>query len=293
MTITAAMVKELRERTGAGMMECKKALTETAGDIDAAVEGLRKKGAAAADKKSSRIAAEGIIIIKQADDFKSACIVEVNCETDFVAKDDSFVGFASQVADLVVAHTPDSVEALVALELEGGKTVEQARTELIAKIGENVSIRRFQLAQASDGETVSGYLHGNRIGVLINASGEQAVGRDVAMHVAASKPLSLSAADLSADVIEKEKEIFKAQAQSSGKPAEIIEKMIVGRMNKFFKENTLMGQPFVKDPDVTVEKYLGKNNALVSSMIRYEVGEGIEKRQDDFAAEVMAQAKGA
>ena len=293
MTITAAMVKELRERTGAGMMECKKALVETAGDIDAAVEGLRKKGAAAADKKSSRIAAEGIIIIKQADDLKSACIVEVNCETDFVAKDDSFRGFASQVADLLVEHSPASVEDLSALDIDAGKTVEQARAELIAKIGENVSIRRFQLAQASEGETVSGYLHGNRIGVLVSASGEHAVGRDVAMHVAASKPLSLSADDLSAEVIEKEKEIFKAQAQSSGKPAEIIEKMIVGRMQKFFKENTLLGQPFVKDPDVTVEKYLGNNSASVSSMIRYEVGEGIEKRQDDFAAEVMAQAKGA
>ena len=293
MTITAAMVKELRERTGAGMMECKKALVETDGDIDAAVEGLRKKGAAAADKKSSRIAAEGIIIIKQATDLKSACIVEVNCETDFVAKDTSFGEFASQVADLVVANSPANVEALSTLELGSGKSVEQTRAELIGKIGENVSIRRFQLAHAGESETVSGYLHGNRIGVLISASGEPAVGRDVAMHVAASKPLSLSADDLSSDVIEKEKEIFKAQAESSGKPAEIIEKMIVGRMKKFFKENTLLGQPFVKDPDMTVEKYLASNNSSVSSMIRYEVGEGIEKRQDDFAAEVMAQAKGA
>ena len=293
MTITAAMVKELRERTGAGMMECKKALTETAGDIDAAVEALRKKGAAAADKKSSRIAAEGIIIIKQADDLKSACILEVNCETDFVAKDVSFGEFATEVAGLVVDHSPASVEALSSLQLGSGKSVEQARTELIGKIGENVSIRRFQLAQAGENESVSGYLHGKRIGVLINATGEPTVGRDVAMHVAASKPLSLSADDLSADVIEKEKEIFKAQAESSGKPAEIIEKMIVGRMSKFLKENTLLGQPFVKDPDMTVEKYLSNNNSAVSSMIRYEVGEGIEKRQDDFAAEVMAQAKGA
>ena len=292
MTITAAMVKELRERTGAGMMECKKALTETAGDIDAAVEALRKKGAAAADKKSSRIAAEGIIVIKQADDLKASCIVEINCETDFVAKDDSFADFASQIADLVLSRTPSSVEELSVLELGNGKTVEQARTELIAKIGENVSIRRFQLAQADSDETVSGYLHGNRIGVLVCASGDHVVGRDVAMHIAASKPLSLSADDLSADVVEKEKEIFKAQAQASGKPAEIIEKMIVGRMQKFFKENTLLGQPFVKDPDLTVEKYLGNNNSSVSSMIRYEVGEGIEKRQDDFAAEVLAQAKG-
>lgn len=293
MTITAAMVKELRERTGAGMMECKKALVETAGDIDAAAESLRKKGAAAADKKSSRIAAEGIIVIKQAADSKSASIVEVNCETDFVAKDASFAEFASKVADLVLADAPADVGALSSLDIGNGKSVEQARTELIGKIGENVSIRRFRLARAGDGESISGYLHGNRIGVLVNVSGDPAVGRDVAMHIAASKPLSLSADDLSSDLIDKEKEIFKAQAESSGKPSEIVEKMINGRVNKFLKENTLMGQPFVKDPDLTVEKYLSSNNSSVSSMIRFEVGEGIEKKQDDFAAEVMAQAKGA
>lgn len=293
MTITAAMVKELRDRTGAGMMECKKALIETAGDIDAAVEALRKKGAAAADKKSSRIAAEGIIIINQSSDSKTACVLEVNCETDFVAKDASFAEFASQLGNLVLAHSPSSVQDLSALELENGKSVEQTRTELIGKIGENVSIRRFQVARANGDETVSGYLHGNRIGVLINATGEPAVGRDVAMHVAASKPLSLSADDLDAEVIEKEKEIFRAQAEATGKPADIIEKMVAGRMQKFLKENTLLGQPFVKDPDLTVEKYLAGNNARVSSMIRFEVGEGLERRQDDFAAEVMAQAKGA
>lgn len=293
MTITAAMVKELRERTGAGMMDCKKALTETGGDIDAAVESLRKKGAAAADKKSSRIAAEGLIVIRQSEDSRTACVLEVNCETDFVAKDTSFAEFASQLGDLILAHSPSSVEDLSGLKLESGKSVEQARTELIAKIGENVSIRRFQVARAGEGETVSGYLHGNRIGVLINASGEPAVGRDVAMHVAASRPLSLSADELSAEVIEKEREIFRAQAESSGKPAEIIEKMVAGRIQKFLKENTLLGQPFVKDPDQTVEKYLAGNKASVSSMIRYEVGEGLEKRQDDFVAEVKAQAQGA
>lgn len=287
------MVKELRERTGAGMMECKKALVETAGNIDAAAESLRKKGAAAADKKSSRIAAEGIIVIKQAADSKSASIVEVNCETDFVAKDASFAEFASKVADLVLADAPADVGALSSRDIGNGKSVEQARTELIGKIGENVSIRRFRLARAGDGESISGYLHGNRIGVLVNVSGDPAVGRDVAMHIAASKPLSLSADDLSSDIIDKEKEIFKAQAESSGKPSEIVEKMISGRVNKFLKENTLMGQPFVKDPDLTVEKYLSSNNSSVSSMIRFEVGEGIEKKQDDFAAEVMAQAKGA
>lgn len=287
------MVKELRERTGAGMMDCKKALTETGGDIDAAVESLRKKGAAAADKKSSRIAAEGLIVIRQSEDSRTACVLEVNCETDFVAKDTSFAEFASQLGDLILAHSPSSVEDLSGLKLESGKSVEQARTELIAKIGENVSIRRFQVARAGEGETVSGYLHGNRIGVLINASGEPAVGRDVAMHVAASRPLSLSAGELSAEVIEKEREIFRAQAESSGKPAEIIEKMVAGRIQKFLKENTLLGQPFVKDPDQTVEKYLAGNKASVSSMIRYEVGEGLEKRQDDFVAEVKAQAQGA
>ena len=293
MTVTAAMVKELRERTGAGMMECKKALTETQGDLDQAVELLRKKGAAAADKKSSRIAAEGIIAIKQSDDASSACIVEINCETDFVAKDDSFRNFSLQIADFILNNQPESVEALASAELDQGKSVEQIRTELIGKIGENISIRRFQIVNAQDGETVSGYLHGNRIGVLISATGESTVGRDIAMHVAATKPLSLSADDLPSDVVEKEKEIFKAQAESSGKPAEIVEKMIIGRIGKFMKENTLLGQPFVKDPDLTVEKYLQQNNSSVSSMTRFEVGEGIEKRQDDFAAEVMAQAKGA
>ena len=293
MTITAAMVKELRERTGAGMMECKKALTQTQGEMDQAVEFLRKKGAAAADKKSSRIAAEGIIVIKQSEDARSACIVEINCETDFVAKDDSFQNFSQQIADLILTHAPESVESIAALELTPGKSVEQSRTELISKIGENVSIRRFQLVLSGEGETVSGYLHGNRIGVLITATGEGTVGRDIAMHVAASNPLSLSADQLPGEVVEKEKEIFKAQAESSGKPAEIVEKMITGRIAKFMKENTLMGQPFVKDPDLTVEKYLNQNGSSVSAMTRYQVGEGIEKRQDDFAAEVLAQAKGA
>ncbi len=293
MTVTAAMVKELRERTGAGMMECKKALTETDGDMDAAVEALRKKGAAAADKKSSRIAAEGIIAIKQSDDAKSACILEVNCETDFVAKDGSFSQFAADVADVVLSNQPDSVDSLAELQLNGDKSVDQARAELIGKIGENISIRRFQVINAGQEQSISGYLHGNRIGVLVTATGEPTVGRDVAMHVAASRPLSISADEIPQDVIEKEKEIFKAQAEDSGKPADIVEKMITGRMQKFMKENTLLGQPFVKDPDLTVEKYLAQHDTAVAAMIRYEVGEGIEKRQDDFAAEVMAQAKGA
>jgi len=293
MTITAAMVKELRERTGAGMMECKKALTETDGDLDAAVEALRKKGAAAADKKSSRIAAEGIIAIKQSDDLKSACLVEINCETDFVAKDDSFRQFADQIAQLVLTKQPANVDELGQSELVEGKSVEQTRAELIGKIGENVSVRRFEIANAQDDQTISGYLHGSRIGVLVTVSGEDTIGRDVAMHIAASRPLSISIDELPQEIVEKEKEIFKAQAQESGKPADIVEKMIVGRMQKFMKENTLLGQPFVKDPDLTVEKYLAQNSASVSSMTRYEVGEGIEKRQDDFAAEVMAQAKGA
>ncbi len=293
MSITAAMVKELRERTSAGMMECKKALTETDGDMEAAVEALRKKGAAAADKKSSRIAAEGIIVIKQSEDANAACILEINCETDFVAKDSSFSQFASDVADVVLANQPDNVDSLVSQQLAGGKSVDETRTELIGKIGENVSIRRFQVANAEDGQSISGYLHGNRIGVLVTASGESTVGRDVAMHIAATRPLSISADEIPQDVIEKEKDIFKAQAEDSGKPADIVEKMITGRMQKFIKENTLLGQPFVKDPDLTVEKYLNQNGASVAAMIRYEVGEGIEKRQDDFAAEVMAQAKGA
>ena len=288
MAITAAMVKELRERTGAGMMDCKKALTEANGDLEVAIEELRIKGAAAAEKKAGRIAAEGAIFTAQNDDASS--LVEINCETDFVAKDDSFVAFSNMVAKAVLNNSPADLEALAAIETEDGVSIESVRQELVTKIGENISIRRFERLQAEDG-VVSCYLHGARIGVLIKLKGgNNELGRDIAMHVAASNPLCVSEDEMDPSLLEKEKEIFMAQAAESGKPAEIIEKMIGGRIKKFLKENTLTGQPFVKNPDQTVAQLLDSAASSVEKMVRYEVGEGLEKRSDDFVAEVMAQA---
>ena len=290
MAITAALVKELRERTGAGMMECKKMLTETDGDIDLAIEELRKRGAAQADKKAGRIAAEGTIVTLV--DGDKAATVEVNCETDFVAKDENFVGFANAVAATVLANEPADVEALAALSIEGGdSTVEEARQGLIAKIGENISLRRFEVVTAQDGETLGAYQHGNKIAVLVRLNGgDQDLAKDVAMHVAASKPVCISADDVPAELLEKEREIFAAQAAESGKPAEIMEKMVEGRIRKYLNEVTLLGQAFVKDPDQSVEKLLQSNSATALQFVRYEVGEGIEKKEDDFVSEVMAQA---
>ena len=290
MAITAALVKELRERTGAGMMECKKMLTETDGDIDLAIEELRKRGAAQADKKAGRIAAEGTIVTLV--DGDKAATVEVNCETDFVAKDENFVGFANAVAATVLANEPADVEALAALSIEGGdSTVEEARQGLIAKIGENISLRRFEVVTAQDGETLGAYQHGNKIAVLVRLNGgDQDLAKDVAMHVAASKPVCISADDVPAELLEKEREIFAAQAAESGKPAEIMEKMVEGRIRKYLNEVTLLGQAFVKDPDQSVEKLLRSNSATALQFVRYEVGEGIEKKEDDFVSEVMAQA---
>ena len=294
MAISAALVKELRERTGAGMMECKKALVETDGDLDAAIELLRKSGAAKADKKAGRVAAEGAIAVKVSEDGKQAAIVEVNCETDFVAKGDDFKAFADAVAACVLVNDPADVAALMELPLAGGagQTVAEARLELVTKIGENISVRRFSLVKT---EGVAGvYLHGSRIGVLVDLSGaDAAVAKDVAMHVAASRPVCVSADEVPAELIDKEKEIFAAQAAESGKPKEIIEKMVTGRVNKYLKEVTLLGQSFVKDPDQTVEKFLAAHSATVTRFVRLEVGEGIEKKEEDFVAEVMAQAKGA
>ena len=293
MAITAAQVKELRERTGAGMMECKKTLVETNGDIEAAIEQMRKSGLAKADKKADRVAAEGIIAMARSADGKQAVLVEVNCETDFVAKGDDFTAFANAVANTALNAGVSTAEALLATAIDGGKSVEETRKELIAKIGENISVRRVSRAESSG--VVGAYMHGNRIGVLtsIEGGGDEALARDVAMHVAASKPVCVSADNVPAEVIEKEKEIFTAQAAESGKPPEIIEKMIGGRINKFLKEITLVGQPFVKDPDQTVEKLLASKGATVTAFDRLEVGEGIEKKEEDFVAEVMAQAKGA
>lgn len=292
MAITAAQVKELRERTGAGMMECKKTLVETDGDIEAAIEQMRKSGMAKADKKAGRVAAEGIIAMARSEDGKQAVLVEVNCETDFVAKGDDFKAFATAVTDCALSAGVSTAEELLETTIEDGKSVEERRKELIAKIGENISVRRVSRVESSD--VVGAYMHGSRIGVLTSLEGgDEALAKDIAMHIAASKPVCVSADDVPADVIEKEKEIFSAQAAESGKPADIIEKMVVGRINKFLKEITLLGQPFVKDPDLTVEKLLASKGAKVTGFQRLEVGEGIEKKEEDFVAEVMAQAKGA
>ena len=291
MAITAALVKELRERTGAGMMECKKILTETGGDIEVAIEELRKRGAAAADKKSDRIAAEGTVVALVSG--KAGVLLEVNCETDFVAKDENFVSFSQNVAQSILDSGEQTVEAVSATTLSGGQSsVEEARSALVQKIGENIQIRRFETVSADDGEVISSYQHGKSIGVLVKASGGEELGRDLAMHIAASRPVCISEDQIPADQIEKEKEIFSAQAAESGKPAEIIEKMVVGRLRKFVNEVTLLGQSFVKDPDQTVEKLLKSKNAEITNFVRYEVGDGIEKKEDDFVAEVMAQAKG-
>ncbi|MGX5201303.1 translation elongation factor Ts [Aliikangiella sp. IMCC44632] len=292
MAITASLVKELRERTGAGMMECKKALVETNGDIETAIDNMRKSGAAKAEKKAGRIAAEGVIITKSSDDGKVAAIVEVNSETDFVARDENFKEFANNVVDAALANKTTDVAALNAVVLASGDTVEAARTNLVAKIGENISVRRVQIVEATDGALAS-YIHGGRIGVIIALKdGDVELAKDIAMHAAATNPQFVNPEDISEDVYNREKEIFTAQAQESGKPAEIIEKMIVGRMRKFAAEVSLVGQPFVKDPSMTVSELLKQANASVTSMVRFEVGEGIEKKEEDFASEVMAQVKG-
>lgn len=291
MQITAAMVKELRERTGAGMMECKKALTAAEGDMEKAIEDMRKSGAAKADKKAGRVAAEGLIVTAVSDDNKQVAIVEVNCETDFVAKDDNFVNFTASVANAVISGKPDSVEALMAMSTGEGSSLEEARQNLVAKIGENIQVRRFEIMDLAGG-TVGSYLHGARIGVVLDMKGGDAdLAKDIAMHIAASKPACVSEKDVPPEMVEKEKEILIAQAESSGKPAEIIEKMIQGRLRKYLAEITLVGQPFVKDPDTTVGKLLDKAGAEVVSFTRFEVGEGIEKKTENFAEEVMAQVK--
>ncbi len=290
MAITASLVKELRERTGAGMMECKKYLTETDGDIDAAIETMRKAGMAKADKKAGRVAAEGLATIKTSDDNKNSIILEVNSETDFVTKGDEFKDFVSSIADCVLENKPADVETLSGLALASGTTVEDRRKELVAKIGENMSVRRFEIF--SDADVVGTYQHGERIAVMVELEGGDAeLGKDIAMHIAASKPVCVAEADVDVATLDKEREIFSAQAAESGKPADIIEKMVEGRIKKFLKEVTLLGQPFVKDPDQSVEQLLKANNATVKRFVRFEVGEGIEKKEENFADEVMAQIK--
>lgn len=289
MAITAALVKELRERTGAGMMECKKMLTETNGDIEAAIEQLRKRGAAQADKKAGRIAAEGTIITLT--EGNKGVAVEVNSETDFSAKDEFFLAFANQVAQAVLANSPADVDALSATATAEGPTVEEARQALIQKIGENITVRRFEIIEASEGGVIGAYQHGNKISVLTRLSGgSEDLAKDVAMHIAASSPVCISSDEVPAELLAKEREIFSAQAAESGKPAEIMEKMVEGRIRKYLNEITLLGQAFVKNPDQTVEQLVKSAGAEVQQFVRYEVGEGIEKKEDDFVNEVMAQA---
>jgi elongation factor Ts len=293
MQITASMVKELRERTGSGMMECKKALQETDGDIDIAIENMRKSGLAKADKKSGRVAAEGRVVIEISEDGKSAVVVEVNCETDFVSGGDDFLSFVKAIAKTALATKPADVAALSETILDGtSETVEEARKAKIVKIGENIQLRRFKLLETESG-TFGSYLHGARMGVLVDMSnGNDELIKDIAMHIAASNPLFVSEDQVPADVLEKEKEILRAQALESGKPADIVEKMLAGRIRKYLAEITLLGQPFVKDPDKTVETLLSDAGATVNDFVRYEVGEGIEKKQENFADEVMAQVNG-
>ncbi|WP_407276478.1 translation elongation factor Ts [Halothiobacillus sp. DCM-1] len=290
-TISAGLVKDLRERTGSGMMECKKALVETNGDIEAAIEYMRKNGMAKADKKAGRVAAEGQMGVAVAADGRSAALVEVNSETDFVAKNPDFAQFVQAVADLVLAKDPADMDALLALDLNG-MTVEETRKALVAKLGENLQLRRFE-RYSTDG-VIGAYRHGERIGVLVELNGgEVALAKDVAMHVAASRPICVNESDVDAALIAKEREIYTAQAADSGKPVDIIEKMVEGRVRKFLAEVALVGQPFVKDPDTTVGKLLKGKGAQCVRFVRLEVGEGIEKEVTDFAAEVMAQVKGA
>jgi elongation factor Ts len=285
--ITAGMVKELREKTDAPMMECKKALTEANGDMAKAEELLRVRLGNKASKAASRVAAEGVVATWLSGDSKLGAIIEVNCETDFVAKNEDFLAFARSLAQLVAKHNPADVGALSAMSL-GATTVEQTRTALVGKIGENMSIRRFSRVEAKG--RIASYVHGGaKIGVLVDvAGGDEALAKDVAMHIAASKPVALSKEQVPAELIQRERDIAAAKAAESGKPANIVEKMVEGSVQKFLKEVTLLGQPFVKDDKLTVEQLLKSKSASVARFVLYVVGEGIERKQADFAAEVAA-----
>ena len=286
--ISAKLVKELRERTGAGMMECKKALVAAAGDIEKAAEEMRISGQAKADKKASRVAAEGVIKVYAA--YGRAILLEINSETDFVARDETFKAFAQEAVKAAHAANAKTIEEVLAAKTSNGETVEEARKSLIAKIGENIQVRRVKTVEAN---TLGAYIHGDKIGVVVALEGgDEDLAKDVAMHVAAANPMVVSGDQVPADVVAKEKEIFTAQAKESGKPAEIIEKMIVGRIRKFLDEVALLGQDFVKDPAIKVEKLVKDKGAKVVNFIRLDVGEGIEKKEEDFAAEVMSQIKG-
>ena len=291
MAITAALVKELRERTGAGMMDCKKALIETSADLEAAIDLMRASGAAKAAKKSGRVASEGLVNLTVSDDSKNAVILEVNSETDFVTKGSAFIDFVDALGSLALKNKPESLEVFLSQTLGSGETVDEARQGIIAKIGENISVRRLQIVTTENG-VLGAYKHGERIAVLAVLSGADGeLAKDIAMHVAASKPECVSEDQLSSELVEREKAIFIEQAKESGKPDNIIEKMIIGRMKKFVNEVTLYGQSFVKDPDTTVGALVKSKGAEVESFIRYEVGEGMEKKEDNFVEEVMAQAQ--
>lgn len=289
--ISASLVKELRERTGAGMMECKKALEVSNGDLDLAIEELRKSGRAKADKKAGRIAAEGAIAIAEAGN--QAAMIEVNSETDFVARDSNFTSFVKALADTVLQTQITDPTAIANEKLIGfDKTVEEARHELVIKVGENVQLRRIVISNP-EAQSVGSYLHGNRIGVIVELDTEnKELARDIAMHIAASRPLVIAPEHVSEEILAKEKEIYTAQAASSGKPQDIIEKMVAGRVKKYLDEVSLVGQPFVKEPDVTVGSLLNKHRAKVLAFYRFEVGEGIEKTSEDFKEAVLSQMQG-
>ena len=291
MIITAALVKDLRKRTGAGMMDCKKALVETNADLEAAIDLMRASGAAKAAKKAGRVASEGLVNVAISDDNKSAVILEVNSETDFVTKGQSFIDFVSALGKIALKNKPESVETFLALTLDSGETVDEAREDIVAKIGENITVRRVQNVSTENG-VLGAYKHGDRIAVLTVLSGnDAALAKDIAMHIAASRPECISEEQLSNELLEREKSIFIEQAKESGKPDNIIEKMIVGRMKKFVNEVTLYGQAFIKDPETSVGELVKSKNAEVESFVRFEVGEGIEKKEDNFVEEVMAQAQ--
>jgi elongation factor Ts len=295
MAVTAEAVKALRERTGAGMMECKKALVETNGDIEAAAEIMRKSGLAKADKKAGRVAAEGVVAIERSADGRTAAVVEVNSETDFVAREKDFQSFAASVARAALEVQPKDLEALNAVKLPSGESIEETRRALIARIGENMSVRRFEIVKSD--APLATYRHGTRIGVLVALQGgDEQLGHDLAMHIAAINPQYLSADDVPGEQVAKEREIFVAQVaqdpKAAGKPAEIVAKMVDGKVRKFLGEITLLGQPFVKDDKHTVGEVLKKAGARVVRFVRYEVGAGIEKKQENFADEVMAAVRG-
>jgi elongation factor Ts len=289
--ITAQMVKELRDRTGAGMMECKKALLEASGDMEKAVEEMRKAGQAKADKKSSRIAAEGVLTLSVSEDNKIANMIEINCETDFVAKDENFLEFVKTISEVSLQNYNGSLDDFNNSKCISGKTIEETRLELVSKVGENVKIRRIQ-SIANDGNYMGHYMHGAKIGVVVILEKEnENLAKDICMHIAAMKPLALNSSEIPQEDLDKEREIFSAQAKESGKPDDIIQKMVDGKMKKYISEVTLVDQTFVKDSEITINKLLETHNNSVLLFYRLEVGEGIEKKDENFADEVMAQIK--